>query len=564
MRTVLALAILFLSQDKEDPRRFLPLVAGNKWTFDNGGQFRVVRKIKPKNEEMFVVEIKTKAYKETVHWQVTDAGIKEYFYRVEMGNEITEVPAHDPIFKVSFPIETGKKWELRLIDAKKNKIAKVYEILAREDIEVPAGKFNALPVRMSTVVNGTTEEETTLWYALDVGFVQHKWVHLKKKIEQLHKLEKYDVKIPKEIAEPPADPAAVSKDLQAGLKEFFDRAIAANDIETANVLGQIYLGVVGPDEAVKKSEEEARKKISPAPVEMDSKLYNDLKEWGKKIHAQCASVARNDKDPLAWQMKGMLLKYAHQHARALKNLNEHRSGCGLSAVTWDYSIAKGSMLHARYLALTGYANVKKGADFHTEDEKSSYFTAEGKLAGQSGVVSSGGIERSVGEWIWSFYHRLGPLHPTLKRTGSGMWDEGIDLMTPSVMDVLRGREGEPNVPWVLYPGPDQTGINPKFSQMGELPNPVEGQDNKTFGQPVTIVFMAGSPAEVKAQLFRGDKEVDCWLHTPEKPSNPAEKRANVICLMPKAHLSGGAKYTVKVSCKLGAEPWSKEWSFTTK
>jgi hypothetical protein len=561
--SLLALLALWQDPPKEDPRRLLPLVAGNKWIYAEDATMRVVRKIKKKDEELFVVEFKTKTFEERFEWQTTDAGVKEYFYRIATEREITEVPAGTPIFKVVFPPEPGRKWELRLVDGKKNKILKVNEILPREEIDVPAGKFQALPVRLTTSENDTPVEELTTWYAPDVGIVQRKYADLAKKTEKLYRLSKFEVKLPPDVQAPRADPVETQKQIESSLRELFDRS--AGDAEAVNVLGQLHQAFCAPDEAVRKAEIEARAQVKEGK-ELDPNLYSALKTWGKSTQAACSAVARHEKDPLPWEIKGMTLKYAHEHIKGLKTLNGHRRACGLAAVWWDYTLSRPATLHARYLALSGYANVHKAGDFHTEDEKSPYYTPEGKRSGGSSVVSSAGIERSVNEWIWSFYHRFGPLHPSLRRTGSGMWDEGIDLMTPSVMDINSGREGEPVQPVVLYPPPDQTGVNPKFSTMGELPRPVPGVDEKKFGQPVSAAFYSGVPTRViEAKLLRDGKEVDSYIHLPDKPTNPElNSYRHIVCIMPKAPLSSNARYTARISVEIGKDKWSKEWSFTTR
>ncbi|HLG43128.1 MAG TPA: hypothetical protein VI643_07165, partial [Planctomycetota bacterium] len=117
---------------------------------------------------------------------------------------------------------------------------------------------------------------------------------------------------------------------------------------------------------------------------------------------------------------------------------------------------------------------------------------------------------------------------------------------------------------VAYPGPGQKEVEPKFTRMGELPRPMPGEDEKNFGNPITLTFFQGAPSKVNAKLFTAGVEVDCFVSSADKPSNPKAPYPNTICLMPKAALQSKKIYTVKISCELGGKAFAKDWTFTTK
>lgn len=439
-------------------------------------------------------------------------------------------------------------------------VRRIHRILERAKIEVPAGTFDCVGVELIVTRDDKPSERAVTWFASEVGYV--KLVREKlgpdgKAVETVSfDLKSHKVKLPTPPqAESPPDPAQLEADTRRALRRILEEAAAHQDPESHQLVANYLATVFG---------EETQSINAPAtgnnfPAEVRRALEAAEKALAKPYQA----VAASNKE-LEPALRGMFLSRISMHIAAVKRLNYHRRAAGIPPVAWDWSISRAAMLHARYLANTGYAGAREAMDLHAEDSKSPYYTPEGAKAGPASVVAASEIEKAVDEWMLTFYHRVLLLKPHLQRIGTGMWTEGIDLATPSVIETTTGIEGPPPAEPVAYPGPGQKDVDPRFTRMGELPRPVPGQDEKAFGNPITLTFYGGIPSKVSAKLLLGDREVDCFLSAPEAPSNPASPYPNTICLMPKAALRSKATYTVKISCEMAGRPFAKEWSFTTR
>jgi uncharacterized protein YkwD len=560
-----ALASLFLAwvQDGSEPQRLLPLEARNEWTFDSKeagpATIKVLRKKSYKSDAYWIVEFKTRTFKETRHLKVDAGGIKQHFLEISTPERVLQIPADDPVYEMVFPPERDRSWELRLMDGKVL-VRRIHRILEPARIEVPAGTFQCVGVELSITRDDKPSERAVTWFASDVGYV--KLVREKlgpdgKAVESISfDLRSHKVKPPAgPQAEGPPDPVELEAETRKVLRRILEEAASHQDPETHQLAASFLTTALG--EETRPIDKDATG--TDAPAEVRRALQAAEQALAKPYQALAA--ANKDVDSA---VRGMFLARISQHVAAVKRLNFHRRAAGLAPVAWDWSISRGAMLHARYLAHTGYANAREAMDLHAEDPKSPYYTPEGAKAGPASVVAAWELDKSVDEWMVTFYHRVLMLKPHLKRIGTGMWTEGIDLATPSVIDTSSGVDGSPQSEPVAYPGPGQKEVEPRFTKMGELPRPMPGQDEKAFGNPVTLTFYGSTPSKVSARLLLGDREVDCFLSSADRPSNPAAPYPNTICLMPKAALRSRATYTVRISCEASGQVFSKEWAFTTR
>jgi hypothetical protein len=123
-------------------------------------------------------------------------------------------------------------------------------------------------------------------------------------------------------------------------------------------------------------------------------------------------------------------------------------------------------------------------------------------------------------------------------------------------------------PWkdhvVVWPVSGAEGVPRRF--VPELPNPVPGSDQATWGYPVTLqLFFRRQEAEARVtlELFAGESAgaspVDCHLLTPDAPHFRELVPRNAWGLIPKQPLAQQKTYTARAS-------WSGRvelWSFTT-
>ena len=98
--------------------------------------------------------------------QVNEQGI----FEIARGDGIGErINLNPPQKTLSFPLKVGEKWEYRGEGAGE-KVEEMYEIVAQESIEVPAGKFDAYHLRVVGMqpFNSLTDR----WFVPELGYVK--------------------------------------------------------------------------------------------------------------------------------------------------------------------------------------------------------------------------------------------------------------------------------------------------------------------------------------------------------------------------------------------------------
>jgi hypothetical protein len=122
-------------------------------------------------------------------------------------------------------------------------------------------------------------------------------------------------------------------------------------------------------------------------------------------------------------------------------------------------------------------------------------------------------------------------------------------------------------PWhVVWPYDGMTDVPTHFAP--ELPNPVPGADQTTFGYPLTLQIGAyrgdGAAPTIEVRLREGSDrgpEVACHVSTPLAPSNPDLKLSDAWCLIPKAPLKPGTTYAATAQWSSGRKI---AWAFKTR
>jgi hypothetical protein len=270
-------------------------------------------------------------------------------------------------------------------------------------------------------------------------------------------------------------------------------------------------------------------------------------------------------------------------ADVLTRLNEHRRRCFKGSicgdiepsgagdwpidlitpyleVTLDQGLSDGTRKHAAYLGKHP-EQLAAWPDAHEEWPDRPEFTTEGSWSGLHSVIAPGvkNADEALTGWLGTFYHRLPLIDPGLLRVGWGLQNEVAVLDSGSLVRPMPG-------PWhVIWPYDGMTDVPTRFAP--ELPNPVPGVDQATFGYPLTLQIGSysgeASPPSIVVELREGSAkgaEVACHVSTPAKPSNPDLAIADAWCLIPKTPLKPATTYAATATWTDGRKI---AWTFKT-
>jgi hypothetical protein len=174
---VLILASISFAQDGQKDKKadddtpdYYPLQAGNQWQYKitaRNDSYKVTMRVGKVEDDGKLVRIDNVSTKpqQSEHLMLTDKGL--FRARVN-GAELT--PA---IQLIPYPVKLGSKWNGTYV-AKGSDAKNEYkgEIGPKEEtVEVPAGKFQAIRVRISLQKDGQ-QVDATYWFARDVGMVK--------------------------------------------------------------------------------------------------------------------------------------------------------------------------------------------------------------------------------------------------------------------------------------------------------------------------------------------------------------------------------------------------------
>ncbi len=150
---------------------YYPLKAGSKWNyqvdFGNGQKATVVHQIAKIEDingkpQAVVEQLINGEVRGTEYVGVDAGGVYKYRYN---GVELSP-----PVCLLKFPIKAGSTWETETKTATQQITIKA-EAGAAEEVQVPAGKYQAVSVKIKTKVKGN-EVLTTYWFAPEVGIIR--------------------------------------------------------------------------------------------------------------------------------------------------------------------------------------------------------------------------------------------------------------------------------------------------------------------------------------------------------------------------------------------------------
>jgi hypothetical protein len=221
-------------------------------------------------------------------------------------------------------------------------------------------------------------------------------------------------------------------------------------------------------------------------------------------------------------------------------------------------LSRGAMAHARYLTLHP-EQLRAWPDAHEEWPDREGFSPEGSAAGLRSVIAPGSTspKDAIDGWMGTFYHRLPLLAPGLLAIGYGQ-HEGTAVLDSGSLVETWAREGV----YVVWPPQGAKGVPLGFNP--ELPHPVPGEDQATWGYPITIQGVL-TDSRFTMALYEGKVDaahrVPCHLSTPDAPTNPELAPGGAACLIPKTRLKPGCTYVVEALHLTGGE--TLRWSFRT-
>lgn len=245
----------------------------------------------------------------------------------------------------------------------------------------------------------------------------------------------------------------------------------------------------------------------------------------------------------------------------LGKINAYRKLAGLEEVILDDKLSEACDHHALYLAENEEDARDPKFNIHSEDSQRQGYTEEGANYAPRMHIGQAPFDplSLIESWVSAFHFRFAVLEPTYRKIGIGcaqgprLW-VGIVLpdnpsRVPAKEPAVFPAEGQNNVP-LTYDG-------------GESPDPIPESKDRNAGFPITVQFpRAKKVSAVKATLTLNDKEVDCWLSTPEKPIAEGYQR-NSICLISKKPLQAKSIYQVSIRAAVNGQLWTKSWRFQT-
>ncbi len=230
----------------------------------------------------------------------------------------------------------------------------------------------------------------------------------------------------------------------------------------------------------------------------------------------------------------------------------------IAPVELDTTLAAGCRAHADYLALNP-AQALHWPEVHSEYPDKPGFGSAGAWAGAHALVGDAklGARPTLEQWMATFYHRVPLLDPGLLRVGCGA---NKDFLVFDVYSLRRPADASWAVVW-----PHEEMQKVPLTAAEELPSPVPQAQPGTLGYPITLQVGLPEPGDpplaVELKLLEGDKPVECWFSSPEKPLNPRLVPPRCFALFPRQPLKAGTRY--QVSAEWTGTQRKKSWFFRT-
>jgi hypothetical protein len=144
---------------KTEPVLYFPTTVGSKWVYlDNGTAETTYEVASVEDKDGGKLVTVTGGHSSPTCWQVSSAGL----FIVSMGKEVCDPPV--PMLRL--PLADNKAWETEKRNA--GQLKGLFAASGPEEVEVKAGKFQAIRVEMEWVGNN----KLTVWYAPGVGTVK--------------------------------------------------------------------------------------------------------------------------------------------------------------------------------------------------------------------------------------------------------------------------------------------------------------------------------------------------------------------------------------------------------
>jgi hypothetical protein len=283
--------------------------------------------------------------------------------------------------------------------------------------------------------------------------------------------------------------------------------------------------------------------------------------WRTWLLGTPGSIVQRIEEPASERGTDPAAALAVQELMALRNAAFDTMEFAAYDVRDNEELSAGARLHAAYLTRHP-EQVKAWPDAHEQYPDKEGFTAEGARAGLRSVIAPGvkSSREALDGWMGTFYHRIPLIDPGLLAIGWGMHGSTAVLDCGSMVTTWDGDwavkwpwDGMKKVPLAFRP---------------ELPNPVPGADQSTWGYPITIQINRELDKVIPVITMRlhtqsaSGPEVPCHLSTPENPTNIEIAPAATACLIPKSRLAPSTRYFV-VAELTGNTVERLVWSFTT-
>lgn len=233
----------------------------------------------------------------------------------------------------------------------------------------------------------------------------------------------------------------------------------------------------------------------------------------------------------------------------------------IPAITLDAELSANALLHAQYLGRHP-EQAARWPDAHEETTDSEGFTPEGCWAGNHSVIAPGTRKaaNAIDNWMATFFHRLPLLEPGLLRIGWGLSD-GMAVMDSG--SIVRPMSFEWQVAW---PPAGMRDVPRHFQP--EMPNPFPGEDQSTWGYPITLQLgprKDGAAPRLEFTLRKDEASGDlvaCFATDPHEPGNPLLVPKLAWCLIPKQPLAANTTYFAQATDTVSGTVL-QEWSFQT-
>jgi hypothetical protein len=285
----------------------------------------------------------------------------------------------------------------------------------------------------------------------------------------------------------------------------------------------------------------------------------------------------------------------------LRRVNYYRAMVKLPPIVEDPALSKGDRAHTMYIVRNYHDAIEHGglgAEMHTEDPGSTYFTPEGLEAAKSsdmdvwsmrGVSSDANATSDADKWgspTWSIdgwmaipFHRMPILNPRLTRAGFGIYCEsgvcaaGLNLLNGSQRKLPAGAaESGP----IEFPPDGATVAIRSFGN--EWPDPRTNCPGYESPSGLAITLQLGTWMDTHLGEYSIAREnadgsrttVEACGFDSTSYSNPdgysQELGRNIlkyygtVVVIPRAPLDKGAKYAVSMS----ANGKQYDWTFSTR